>query len=85
MKAVNRKDLEGDGTSPFISRIQLQDIFYPETGTLEEEENVIILNDPKWYPIEVIHQDDDGYILLRHDDKLYVAQSTDFDYEEVDA
>ena len=83
MKAVNRKDLEGDGTSPFISPAQLEEIFYKNFGRSIDGDNMTLPD--KWYPIEVIHQDDDGYILLRHDDKLYVAQSTDFDYEEVDA
>jgi hypothetical protein len=82
MKALPRKDLEGDGTSPFITPAPLEEIFYKNLQDVYE--SGMALPD-KWYPIEVIHQDDDGYILLRHDDKLYVAQSTDFDYEEVDA
>ena len=88
MKAIHRKDLEGDGTSPFITPAPLEEIFYKNVMSMKQDHPVDLTGmtlPDKWYPIEVIHQDDDGYILLRHDDKLYVAQSTDFDYEEVDA
>jgi hypothetical protein len=49
---------------------------WPEEGSIPEDA----------YPLEVIHQDDTGYVLLKvganDADNLIVAYSADFDYEE---
>ena len=49
---------------------------WPEEGYIPEDA----------YPLEVIHQDDTGYVLLQvganDADNLIVAYSADFDYEE---
>ena len=83
MKEIPRKDLEGDGTSPFIAPVQLEEIFYKNFG--RSIDGFIMPLPEKYYPMELIHQDDNGYLLLLHEGRLYVAKSRDFDEWEVNS
>jgi hypothetical protein len=69
--ATVREDLKGDGSEAIVM---------PAVGAHELGNRII---PDSAYPVQVLHQDDNGFVYLLMGDNVVVGQSIDFDYKNI--
>ena len=81
MRVTHRADLPKDTEAPYC-KLRLQDIFWGETTRNIDDGSIPI----DAYPLQVVHSDDDGYLILLLDENdensTILVQSIDFDFIE---
>ena len=71
--ATVREDLKGDGVEAFygsLTRAKARECLDSSMNTIPDSA----------YPIQVLHQDDDGIVYLLLNDEVTVGDSIDFDF-----